>query len=65
MYAKCELAQLYLPHIESRSATNRLMAWIKRNEPLMQKLQEAGYYPTQKYFSPRQVDLVIDFLGEP
>lgn len=65
MYTKCELARLYLPHIESRSATNRLMAWIKRSDELMQKLQEAGYYPTQKYFSVRQVDLVVSFLGEP
>lgn len=65
MYTKCELARLYLPHIEGRSATNRLMSWIKRSEPTMQKLVAAGYYPTQKYFSPRQVDILIDFLGEP
>lgn len=65
MYAKSELANAYLPHLEPRSATNRLMAWIKHNEALMQALVQTGYYPTQKYFSPLQVSLVVDVLGEP
>lgn len=65
MFTKGELAQAYLPGIDPRSAVNRLMAWVKRNAELMQDLQATGYYATQKYFSPRQVEILVAYLGEP
>ncbi|MCF0195857.1 MAG: DUF4248 domain-containing protein [Bacteroidaceae bacterium] len=62
---KVELAQAYLPNVLPKSALNRLMAWIKRNKKLMEALEETGYFKTQKYFSPIQVDLIMRHLGEP
>lgn len=65
MCSKSELALRYLPNIERRSAVNRLMQWVKHNKTLCEELDRTGYYPTQKYLSPLQVQLIIQYLGEP
>jgi hypothetical protein len=64
-YSKSELAQAYAPNIAPASARNRLVAWIRHNRELHRALLEAGYYPKQQVFTPRQVELIFQYLGEP
>ena len=64
-YTKKELALMYFPESSPRSAVNHLRAWIKLCTPLWNLLCEAGYKPSSKSFTPRQVKDIIEYLGEP
>jgi len=65
-YSKKELSLCYFPTSENpHSAVNRLMAWINRCEPLCKALEAEGYQKTSKWFSPREIRLIIQYLGEP
>ena len=64
-YSKQELAMLYFPDSDPRTATRHLMRWINRIPPLRKDLQAAGYYPHSKYFNRRQVSIILDHLCEP
>ena len=57
---KSDLASLYFPELAPHQACNRLRRWIIREELLL-----SGYSPTQRFFTPRQVRLIIRYLGEP
>lgn len=62
---KSELAALYFPASQPKTALNHLMAWIKRCRPLTDELLGMGYRPQDKWFTPRQVDAIVRHLGEP
>ena len=64
-YPKSELALLYFPDSDPHVALNRLNSWIKRCQPLTNAL--AGCYQSKKakYFNPKAVRLIVEFLGEP
>lgn len=64
-YTKKELALCYFPDSSPHTAVNHLMAWILRNQPLVDTLTGMGYQKTSKWFSPRQVEAIIEILGEP
>lgn len=64
-YTKKELALLYFPYSAPRTAVNHLMSWIRRNEPLWQRLAEMGYNTHSKGFTPREMEAVVAFLGAP
>ena len=64
-YGFGELAQLYLPHVMPKSATNRLRVWIVRNELLLQSLEASGWRRYSKTLTPLQVRLIVGALGEP
>ena len=64
-YTKKELALMYFPDSNPRTAVNHLMAWIRRCPPLWQQLQQTGYSITSKTFTPRQVKAIVEELGEP
>lgn len=64
-YSKQQLATLYFPAIESVSAVRTLMTWIRRNKQLADLLMHAGYNMYQKMFTPAQVNLIFEYLGEP
>ncbi len=38
---------------------------MKRNPRLADELAEAGYKPRYKVFTPRQVGIIVRYLGEP
>lgn len=64
-YTKKELALMYFPESMPRTAVNHLMAWIRRCLPLWQELSASGYQPASKAFTPRQVKIITEMLGEP
>lgn len=64
-YTKKELALMYFPNSLPHTAVNHLMAWVTRNETLWSRLNDLGYQKTSKWFTARQVELIVEFLGEP
>ena len=62
---KSALAASYFPELASHQACNRLRRWIIQCTELHDKLLETGYRPEQRIFTPRQVGLIILYLGEP
>ena len=65
-YGKSELAWLYFPTANSaHTAVNHLMAWVRRNPDLVNGLHKLGYRNSAKFFTPKEVALIIDYLGEP
>lgn len=65
-YGKSELALLYFPTSNSsHTAVNHLMAWVKRIPEVIEGLQKLGYRKTAKYFTSREVKLIVDYLGYP
>lgn len=64
-YTKSQLAQMYFPESSDEAARRRLMRWIARCKPLVKALAEANYSPHNCMFSPRQVRLIVDYLGNP
>ena len=61
---KSALAASYFPELASHQACNRLRRWIIRCTELYDKLWETGR-PEQRIFTPRQIRLIIHYLGEP
>ena len=64
-YSKKELALCYFPDLDAKSAGKRLMRWITRNNKLIGELKNTGYSGNFRSFSPRQVKLIVEFLGDP
>ena len=64
-YTKKELALRYFPDSMPRTAVNHLMAWIRRCPSLWQELAATGYEPPCKAFTPRQVKVITEYLGDP
>ena len=66
MYSKTELGLLFFPEANSKATARRhLMDWIKRCIPLWDELKKQGYLVGCQYFSPRQVAVIFEYLGEP
>ena len=64
-YTKEELAMLYNPTFCVTNAINTLAAWIRLNEPLKAELAAVGYNRYRRSFTPREVSLLVKYLGEP
>lgn len=65
-YTKKELAFCYIPTAtNAHSAVNTLMGWINRCQQLREALERQGYRKTSKWFTPREVRLIVEYLGEP
>lgn len=65
-YGKSELALLYFPTANSsHTAVNHLMAWVKKIPEVVEGLQKLGYRKSAKYFTSREVQLIVDYLGYP
>lgn len=65
-YGKSELALLYFPHCQTkRGALRNLNYWIKHNKELVRELKECGMPVKSKSFTPREVALIVVYLGEP
>jgi hypothetical protein len=64
-YGYCELALLYFPNSNKRSASTQLGRWMQQNEKLKMQLLALGYKPRKKILTPSQVKLIIELFGEP
>lgn len=64
-YGYCELALLYFPNSNKRSASTQLGRWVRQNEKLKIRLLELGYKPKKKILTPSQVKLIVKLFGEP
>ena len=64
-YGKGELAQLYCPNITTAAARKKLMQWINLYPNLMDALHQAGFSDAIRSFTPAQVRLIVEALGEP
>lgn len=64
-YGKGELAMLYMPGICRCGALKQFNRWIERNTRLMAELIETGYSGTERIFTPKQVELIVEYIGEP
>lgn len=66
-YAKGELAGMYFPGLCNASAVQKLKRWMCKCTPLHDELEQAGYGfdSTVRTFTPREVRLIVRYLGEP
>ena len=64
-YGRTELAQLYCPELTADAAWRKLKRWIALNLDLTRELQKLGYTPSQRTFTPKMVEHIFYYLGEP
>ncbi len=64
-YGKSELASMYLPGITPDSACKTLRKWIEKYPGLNQALSATGLSATDRRYTPAQVRLIVEALGEP
>lgn len=64
-YGRTELAQAYNPHLSPGAAWQKLSLWINLYPGLSEQLSAIGYTPHQRVFTPRQVAMIVEALGEP
>ena len=63
--SKSELAWLYSPTLSQTAALNRLNRWINGDPELLAALLATGYRPNQRLLTPKQVKVIVEYLGEP
>ena len=64
-YSYCELAMLYFPNSNKKSASAQLGRWVKFNTNLINSLRNAGFKKGQKILTPKQVEIIIIEIGNP
>ncbi|MBQ6746386.1 MAG: DUF4248 domain-containing protein [Bacteroidaceae bacterium] len=64
-YGRRELAMLYCPDIAPASAHKKFNLWIGRSPGLLDRLRQLGYSSGQRQFTPIQVQLIVNAIGEP
>lgn len=62
---KSDMAHRYNPESPVDSALKILRRWILHNRELHSELVKAGYSATQRSFTPKQVNILYKYLGEP
>ncbi len=62
---KRELAALYSPNVCPKSAMRLMNAYIHRAKGLLPALEAVGYSHHARHFTPKQLALVLEYLGEP
>jgi hypothetical protein len=64
-YGYCELAQLYFPNISKKSASAQLRRWIQASSTVLPMLENIGYKPGIRLFTPAHVKVIVNEFGEP
>lgn len=64
-YAKAELAMLYCPDYTITTAIRTLSVWLRKNAELWRLLEECGYNRYRHCFLPKEVALIVEYLGVP
>ena len=64
-YTKGELAMMYSPRAKYESAIRMLNRYMHRAVGLLDELTRAFYRPDDRHLTPRQVQIIYAYLGEP
>ena len=64
-YGRTELAQVYFPHLMPQSAWKKLKRWMMLNPTLRKELMGQPDACHRRDFTPQQVGLIVDLLGDP
>jgi len=64
-YTHQEVAVRYFPEVLPESASRQLTRWIMRDDDLYAELLKAGYTRRQRMYSPLQLTILFDHLGDP
>ena len=64
-YSKSELASLYSAYTTQKAAVRKLNRWIALQPGLSERLLATGITPFAKCYTPLQVRLIVEALGEP
>lgn len=64
-YTKVELATMYSPTQCVTVALQTLSRWMRTNAMLMEELQTIGYNKYRRGFTPKEVRIIVKYLGEP
>ncbi len=65
LYTKAELAMLYCPNQCIDRALENFYRWILLNKPLLAELEAVGYNKYRRSYLPREVELIVKYMGEP
>ncbi len=64
-YGRTELALLYCPGVGEQAAYRKMNDWIDRFPGLRRSLEDNGMSPRKRSYTPAQVRLIVNALGEP
>lgn len=64
-YGRTELALAYNPSLDPQTAWRKLKEWMAYNKELTAALAMSGYDPKRRSFTPKEVRLIFEYLGEP
>lgn len=64
-YLKVELAKLYNPHMSDEGALRKMRRWINHQPELRKQMRALQISPSDRQYTPRQVRLIVQHLGEP
>lgn len=64
-YGRTELAQLYCPNLCPQAAFRKFNQWIDLYPNLRNELSAHGLSPKARTYTPAQVRLIVEALGEP
>lgn len=59
------LAHMYSPYVCRKSALRLLNKYIHNAKGLLPALEAVGYSHHARRFTPRQLSIVLEYLGEP
>ena len=64
--SKTDLARAYFPNTPNdETARRNLSRWIRMNPEIVERLAAAGYRTRQHIFTPQQLRIIYDVLGDP
>lgn len=64
-YHKADLALMYHPGLSATAAMGKMRRWINRNAELKRKMGEVQVSVLNHTYTPKEVAILVEFLGEP
>ncbi|NDV66757.1 DUF4248 domain-containing protein [Bacteroides sp. 224] len=64
-YLKAELAMMYHPTLSKDAAMYKMKKWILHNDELREAYSRIQGNPRDHYYTPKQVELIVKYLGVP
>ena len=62
---KTTISRRYFPHATPQSALRMFNRYLHRAKGLLDELYRAYYRPDDRHLTPRQVQIIYAYLGEP